>query len=277
MACALGVRHFWQFNPLLSFFGNLFHTSTGSPQGCVLSPLLYILFTDDCRSTQPNCYLVKFADNTVLLSLFSAPILHHTSALQDFVTWCEGACLQLSSNKTKEVIVTFSSKERQLAEAVTTTIRGDPLELWRSTGTWAQFSTAFWGFPPTLRRSSINVIRDNICSGSWNLLELIKTFSCPFTIPSARMCSPSHSPAGFIWSGGKTGCAYSPSPTVNSCTLHMILCCVWCPVCPSMLLLSVPFNCPSGTNKVFWIELNWIELEELEREILCLKKRLSSK
>ena len=61
-------------------------------------------YTDDCRSTQPNCHLVKFADDTVLLSLLSTLNLHHSSVLQDFITWCEGTCLQLNSSKTKEVI-----------------------------------------------------------------------------------------------------------------------------------------------------------------------------
>ena len=115
--------------PVNGTYSDILHTSIGFLQGCVLSPLLYILYTDDCRSTQPNCHLVKFVDDTVLLSLLSTPNLHHSSVLQDFITWCEGACPQLNSTKTKEVIVTFSSKQRQLAEAITTTIRGKPVEV----------------------------------------------------------------------------------------------------------------------------------------------------
>ena len=71
----------------------------------------------------------KWHSDTVLLSLLSTLNLHHSSVLQDFITWCEGACLQLNSTKTKEVIVTFSSKQRQLAEAITTFIWGEPVEV----------------------------------------------------------------------------------------------------------------------------------------------------
>ena len=44
-------------------------TCTGSPHGCAISPLLYILYTDDCRSNQENSYLVTFGDDSALLSL----------------------------------------------------------------------------------------------------------------------------------------------------------------------------------------------------------------
>ena len=42
---------------------------TGSLQGCVLSLLLYILYTDDCQSNRENSYLIKFTDDSALLSL----------------------------------------------------------------------------------------------------------------------------------------------------------------------------------------------------------------
>ncbi|KAI3356740.1 hypothetical protein L3Q82_003415 [Scortum barcoo] len=69
---------------------------TGSPKGCMLSPLLFILYTDKCRSMLPNCHLVKFADDIVLLSLLSGPSLHHGPALQQFVEWCDTSRLELN-------------------------------------------------------------------------------------------------------------------------------------------------------------------------------------
>ena len=44
-------------------------SSTGSPQGCVLSPLLVILYTNMCQSTFKNCLILKYADDSVTVSL----------------------------------------------------------------------------------------------------------------------------------------------------------------------------------------------------------------
>lgn len=40
-------------------------SSTEFPQGCVLSPLLYILHTNDCRCEYENRHIIKFADDSV--------------------------------------------------------------------------------------------------------------------------------------------------------------------------------------------------------------------
>ncbi|XP_073720820.1 uncharacterized protein [Misgurnus anguillicaudatus] len=43
--------------------------STGSPQGCCLSPKLFTLYTHDCISTQDNTIIIKYADDTTILGL----------------------------------------------------------------------------------------------------------------------------------------------------------------------------------------------------------------
>ena len=78
-------------------------SSTCSPQGCVLSPLLYILYTNDCGSTYDGRHLLKFADDTVLISLLQDGEVDHGSVVKDFVELCDNHFLKFNVHKTKDM------------------------------------------------------------------------------------------------------------------------------------------------------------------------------
>ena len=82
-------------------------TNIGSPQGCVLSPLLFILYTNNCSSPHPGRHLIKFADDTALVSLLQGDEQDHGPVLHEFLNWCEQSHLLLNTSKTKEMAIDF--------------------------------------------------------------------------------------------------------------------------------------------------------------------------
>ena len=55
-----------QYVRLNGVLSSVISTNTGAPQGTVLAPFLFSLYTADCRSTEESGPLVKFADDTEL-------------------------------------------------------------------------------------------------------------------------------------------------------------------------------------------------------------------
>ena len=91
-------------------------TSTGSPQGTVLSPVLFTLYTNDCTGS-PITPFIKYSDDTALQDLSNSDSVYFEEVYK-FVDWCKNNYLNLNVKKTKELIIDFRRVPAAIADLV---------------------------------------------------------------------------------------------------------------------------------------------------------------
>ena len=82
--------------------------NTGSPQGCVLSPLLYQLFTHDCSAHMSSSKLIKFADDiTAIGMIINDDESDYRNEIELLVKWNNDNNIILNVDKPGELIADF--------------------------------------------------------------------------------------------------------------------------------------------------------------------------
>ncbi|KAF0044753.1 hypothetical protein F2P81_003911 [Scophthalmus maximus] len=85
---------------------------TVADKGCVLSPLLYSLFTHDCMATQSSNTIAKFADNTTVIGLITdGDEAAYREEVRILTSWCQDNNLHLHVSKTKEPSVDYRKRK----------------------------------------------------------------------------------------------------------------------------------------------------------------------
>ncbi|XP_060897819.1 uncharacterized protein LOC132977298 [Labrus mixtus] len=98
----------------------------GAPQGTVLSPFLFTLYTSDFQYNSEACHLQKFSDDTAVVGCISGgEETEYRMLVDNFVAWSGKNHLVLNETKTKEMVVDF---RRDRPELSTISILGDEVQ-----------------------------------------------------------------------------------------------------------------------------------------------------
>ncbi|KAI4876145.1 hypothetical protein NFI96_002615 [Prochilodus magdalenae] len=105
-------------------------SSTGAPQGTVLSPVLFTLYTSDFKYNSELCHMQKFSDDTAIVGCVrNGQEREYRSLVEDFVEWCTTNHLKLNITKTKEMCIDFR-RSRPSQQPIS--IKGGDVEVVRS-------------------------------------------------------------------------------------------------------------------------------------------------
>uniref|UniRef100_A0A8C6M681 Reverse transcriptase domain-containing protein n=1 Tax=Nothobranchius furzeri TaxID=105023 RepID=A0A8C6M681_NOTFU len=102
--------------------------STGAPQGTVLAPFLFTLYTADFSISSPRCHLQKFSDDSAIVGLITGEDdSEYRRGTLDFVDWCQQNHLLINAGKTKELVVDF--RRRRPTTVTPVNIQGVGIEI----------------------------------------------------------------------------------------------------------------------------------------------------